>query len=505
MSKNLIFCFDGTCNDPEDATQEETFTGGAKDNSITNVLKLHLLLGGDFKKVVIPPDDTQKSLYYSGVGTYGSKFKRAFNAALAPENLDVRDIINDGLDDFNAFYEDNDRIFIFGFSRGAAIARRFASILELDHGNPPVRFLGVFDTVASIGIPNLSKKDRPASDVVFERGHTIAGNITEALHLVSLDEKRKAFQPTLMNYEDRVTEIWFPGAHADVGGGYHRDGLSDVTLRLMLDELDRRSLGLRIIPPSKVDYAKLLPDNAGYSIDFSDVIIEPDIFSKNHQQRRPPMTAWLTLDDRELRVNENDLKSERKPVVHHSVTERIYGDREYRPKSLQGVQHKILSPDGSRKEYMGLQHHQETGMRPLSALQSGESKDVIIYAHQKYNRTGLMLQKGVKYTFEVKGDQTWKDGGVTCGPEGWDRSDVTLGLKEIAIAGMEPFRRCPDANWFALIGCIGDNDENSFLIGDEKTLHTPLRSAEFSAFANDLSRSYGNNQGRIRLTVTRLD
>lgn len=503
MAKNLIFCFDGTCNDPEDAEQKETLTGGSKDSSITNVLKLHLFFKGDFKETT-PEDAAQISLYYSGVGTYGLPLRRAFNFLLAPNNLDVKDILRAGIKDFERLYTKGDQVFIFGFSRGAAIARRFASVLEHDHGKPPIRFLGVFDTVASIGLPDLSQKKRPASDVVFERGHTIAGNIQEALHLLSIDDKRKAFQPTLMNKEDRVTEVWFPGAHSDVGGGYHRDGLSDVALRFMLDELESRKLGLEVITPPQVDYLNLLPGDADYHIDFADITIWPDPLGKNHQQRRSALTAWATLADRELRVNFQDKKSPDLPIVHYSAAERIYRLQEYRPKSLQNQAHKILYPNGELREFTGLQHHQEMGMHPLLALSTkGDSCEVIIYAHKKYNHTGLMLEKGVKYRFEIIGKQTWKDGGISCGPEGWNRDTVSEGLKEISFAAMEPFRRFPKANWFALIGCIGANDSNAFLIGNKKGVYTPKESAEFCAFANDLQRFYGNNQGLLKLTVRR--
>ena len=94
--------------------------------------------------------------------------------------------------------------------------------------------MGVFDTVASIGKPNLHEDDKPVSDVVFENQH-IAPSIQEALHLVSLDERRKAVMPTLMNAEDRVTEVWFAGAHSDVGGGYSDASLADVALLWMAE------------------------------------------------------------------------------------------------------------------------------------------------------------------------------------------------------------------------------------------------------------------------------
>ena len=193
-----------------------------------------------------------------------------------------------------------------------------------------------------------------------------------------------------------------------MGRGYYRDGFSDVALRFMLDELDKRELALDIQAPSTIDYSAILPENAGYEIDFTDLIIEPDVFGKNHQQQRPPLSAWITLDNRELRVNENDKKSDKLPVIHHSVAERIYGVRKYRPKTIQGVKHRVVYPDGSCTEFKGLQQHQEIGMRPCIALKPGKGKELVVFAHKKYNRTGLMLQKGVEYTFEAAGGQNKK-------------------------------------------------------------------------------------------------
>ena len=129
MAKNLIFCFDRTANEPEDAAQGTTRRGGVEDDNITNVLKLHLLFGGDLKDGNAHKLK-QFSLYYVGVGTYGSKFKHVFNTALTL--TDVGRIIRHGLDDLKKRYRKGDQIFLFGFSRGAAIARRFASRLAED-------------------------------------------------------------------------------------------------------------------------------------------------------------------------------------------------------------------------------------------------------------------------------------------------------------------------------------------------------------------------------------
>ena len=96
----------------------------------------------------------------------------------------------------------------------------------------------VFDTVASIGWPNLDTTQRLQTDVVFEDGHTLPSGFKKALHLVALDEQRLAFRPTLINHDGRTLEIWLPGVHSDVGGGYRKDGMGDLGLTLMIKWLE---------------------------------------------------------------------------------------------------------------------------------------------------------------------------------------------------------------------------------------------------------------------------
>lgn len=67
----------------------------------------------------------------------------------------------------------------------------------------------------------------------------------------------------------------------------------------------------------------------------------------------------------------------------------------------------------------------------------------------------------------------------------------------------ESLRRMPHAPWFSLIGSI-DKDKNScFLIGTDKNITAP-KTGRLYCFANDVIIAYGNNQGSIELTVTRL-
>ena len=504
MAKNIALCFDGTCNEPRDAVQEHTNAGGIEDQNITNVLKLHLLFGGDLVGGSRFRD--QQSFYHPGVGTYGRKVRRIFNAAFAPDHLDVGRIIRAAVADLQGSYVPGDRVFVFGFSRGAAIARRFASVLpeHFEGEAPRIRLMAVFDTVASIGKPNLDEDDRPVSDVVFENG-TISPLIDEALHLVSLDDARKAFLPTLMNADARVTEVWLPGVHSDVGGGYRQDGLSDLALQFMLDEFERRDLGLHVLAPVQVDFDTVVPPDADYDIDLDDLEILPDSLAKAHFQRRRPISTRLTLTNRELRVNVADRPSAREALVHWSVAERVHGDSDYRPRSLRRVRHEVLHPDLSRESVAGLAEHIVAGARRLRSLAVDEPCELVCSAHLRHNASGIALEAGARYLFEIAPGQTWTDGSIDCGPKGWTRADVQLGVREARIAMSEWRRRKRDANWFALVGAVGHSDDELFeLLDHADNPYVPRSTGELCTFANDLPKRYGNNAGALRFTVRRV-
>lgn len=508
MSKLIIFNFDGTSNDPKDAVQARDRRGAIDDDNITNVLKFHLLAGGHLRREPPSPNNDQVSLYYNGVGTYGNVFQRLFNAGLASDRWDVARILRAALVDFDRYYAPGDRLLLTGFSRGAALARRFAALInERVEENAIVE--AVFDTVASIGLPNLSTEERPDTEVVFEHGHTLPANVVRALHMVSLDDKRKAFQPTLMNQEARVDEIWFCGAHADVGGGYYFDGLADLVLRFMLDWLEELpgQLGgawtVTVSSPAQLDYAALTDADAGYRIDSDDLQIDPDPFGKNHEQARSALVEWATLTDRRLCVIERDQICDRPPRVFHSVAQRIARDRNYLPRSLKRAPHRLMYDNGEEKPFTGYAVHRENRITGMTIPDPGKPCRCVAFAHKRYNHTGLYLQAGQRYRIEVPGEQQWRDAGIACDAEGWNRGDIQKGIKELFIQASEPFRRCPDADWFCLVGTIGDCDDHCFKVGREQTFEAPA-TGELCLFANDLDRFYGNNMGKLKVTVERL-
>ncbi|WP_067100810.1 phospholipase effector Tle1 domain-containing protein [Marinomonas atlantica] len=326
----LFFHFDGTTNEPADA-YAPTF----KDESISNVLKSHLLLGGGLEdtdgRLQVP--SPHRSFYYSGIGTYGSLLERWLNASFAFESADVAQILRRALYDFQCHFHANiERIILIGFSRGAALARRFAALIN-PYLKRPIVIEAVMDTVASIGWPNLDRLQRPTNDVVFEEGGYLPCCVTKALHLLALDEQRLAFRPTLMNDDQRVEEVWLPGVHSDVGGGYRKDGLADLSFSVMSQwlhralEIKQRRLYFNIeeLPLfnqpnlSHAHWSKLLE-------------LAPTVGGEIHTQQRPLAFASATLAPRYCHVWRNNQPcSNSAPLWHRSVFQRMQLHSNYQP------------------------------------------------------------------------------------------------------------------------------------------------------------------------------
>lgn len=518
MSKNIILCFDGTGNAPEDAMQKTMPWGKVEDDSISNVLKLHLLLGGALDNQS-NRFENQISYYYSGVGTYGSWFHKLINQLVAPPNEDVGTIIKRGMKDLYNTFEEGDRLFIFGFSRGAAIARRFASVLNttfpaLGKKPPYIDFIGVFDTVAAIKHPNLVKKElQPASDVVFEN-RTISPLIKEALHLLSVDDRRIAFFPTLMNKDERVTEIWFAGAHSDIGGGFRYDGLSDLTLQFMLEELKRRNLPLLMLSPCEIDFQALQIEGKEL-ITYDDVILQPNPFGKSHEQEEAGGFKELFLDHRSPRVVLNDIPSVYAPIFHHCVFERINGAIDYDPVPLHSclnnpytgsnVPIRVWYSAEKIIEYPNLDEACKANVSTPYALKPGESATFQIQSNLLYSPTNVVLVPSESYFFTVDMNQIWYDANIPATPKGWDRSSVGA-LTSWLVKWKESDRRLPNAEWFEPVAAIGKSDDHLIRmlnhLGPEKAFK-PKAAGELFAFANDMADKYGNNLGSIAVTITR--
>lgn len=266
---NLIVCCDGTWNTADDRE--------AGVPSPTNVVKIFNAIEKAENGGLV-----QRAYYHPGVGTEGSKFDKFMGGA-----------VGDGLEKNNKSaykwlaqnYRAGDNIYIFGFSRGAYTARYVAGIIcsygltdfstktpsdetmwqQVDRifeacrndpkpqslsnltffhtpsGESPqdrmmIHFLGVWDTVGSLGIPDdmalLNLLDSIGSHQF--RNTQLSNNVRHARHAVAIDERRQSFTPTLWDnvvVHPDAKQIWFAGVHSDVGGGYLQTGLSDIALK----------------------------------------------------------------------------------------------------------------------------------------------------------------------------------------------------------------------------------------------------------------------------------
>lgn len=260
--KRLVVCCDGTWNKPDN-------------ENVTNVEKIARTVQSD-------PSATggvyQLVYYISGVGAGSYEADRllggAFGFGLFHNVIACYRFLAQN-------YEPGDEIFIIGFSRGAYTARSVAGMLasvglltkvalveerlpeavhlyqgtkmpegafgesvdEFKHDHchaANVTFLGVFDTVGALGVPGF-EKDTPHFHSV-----QLSDQVLCARQALAIDETRLKFAPTFweapskptdaVTEDPRVKQVWFEGAHSDVGGGYAQTGLSDTTLLWMARE-----------------------------------------------------------------------------------------------------------------------------------------------------------------------------------------------------------------------------------------------------------------------------
>lgn len=296
--------FDGTGNnlDADAHTDEHSnvarlFRAHPRDDSNQQIFARYVPGLGTYFKDVLDPGGTATG---RGAGAYGQErldwaFKELANILRAAEKRSA--------DNKSQIIEV--RLAVFGFSRGAASARAFCRELQkscvgtrghhkvragamgssgiaLQGGYPiEVYFLGIFDTVASVGLPlaanNITAARRnentwrgaggvgednltglafgePGADPSpgMADGHAdwgdglkVADMVSQCLHLTAGHEIRNSFPLDSalhgMGYPPGVSEMVFPGVHSDVGGGY-REGeggrnsmLSRVPLRVMLN------------------------------------------------------------------------------------------------------------------------------------------------------------------------------------------------------------------------------------------------------------------------------
>ncbi|MGL4812178.1 MAG: DUF2235 domain-containing protein [Beijerinckiaceae bacterium] len=240
-------------------------------------------------------------------------------------------------------YEPGDRIFLFGFSRGAYTVRSLGGALgccgipaDSRGGQPPVtrwdqfrarldsvrplaveavenvyqirsdadraaasaafrarhnshpalpHFIGVWDTVRALGVKGLSD----LLDPFKHRFHDAALNkaVPYGRQALAIDENRETFKPELWDERkapstQSIRQVWFAGAHTDIGGGYQdKPKLADMPLQWMIGEAQA------IDHPLIVDPAMDPP-------------LAPDALAMQHDELKTGRIPWFRKDRRDF-------------------------------------------------------------------------------------------------------------------------------------------------------------------------------------------------------------
>jgi uncharacterized protein (DUF2235 family) len=176
-----------------------------------------------------------------------------------------------------------------------------------------IKFLGVFDTVAALGMPG--KILGPIVDYLTPykfHSFELSDSVECARQALSIDEERKIFSPVIwdplkdksdrLKFTQSLKQVWFSGVHTDVGGGYEKDDLANLSLKWMLREA--REKGLLIYEPSPA-YQKLLSS-----------AVNPD--GEMHNEQKGLLGKLYSRKQRSW-----DHKAHGAPVIHSSVLKRI--------------------------------------------------------------------------------------------------------------------------------------------------------------------------------------
>jgi uncharacterized protein (DUF2235 family) len=298
--KRLIVCCDGTWNRPDHVDQ-----GVA---APTNVAKVALALADE------DPDGNPQVLHYeAGVGTRRAEryLGGGFGVGLSRNIKECYRFLVD-------HYEPGDKLYFFGFSRGAYTARSTVGLVRnsgillpanqrrieeayklyrdphkdtepsgiaaqlfrrsYSHADVYIDFIGVWDTVGALGIPIDGFRPPLLSRLWTFHDTTLSRYVRNAYHAIAIDERRKPFKPTVWVQkpdagDQTLEQVWFTGVHCDIGGGYSDPSLSEIPLLWMAEKARQCGLAFKsdhlvvknadVDPASRRSGIEVAPDFAG--------------------------------------------------------------------------------------------------------------------------------------------------------------------------------------------------------------------------------------------------
>jgi uncharacterized protein (DUF2235 family) len=352
--KKIVVCSDGTWNKP-----------GIKDRGKpvkTNVQKI-------YEPINTGTAQTPQLKYYGqGVGT---GFTLGDMILGGSTGLGIDANIMNAYKFLMWNYEPGDEIYLFGFSRGAYTVRSLAGFIRncgimqpsylhliseaynlyrdrssithpdsdlmksfkraygINQEETFIHFIGVWDTVGALGIPlkwfDIMNRRYQFHDV------TISSQIKYAYHALAVDEKRKTFTPTLWQLSPKAVEdgsqiseqVWFPGVHSNVGGGYADSGLSDIALQWMIDKA--RNTGLEFDNDA---LQNIKPETGGELRNSASGIFS---FMRKLVRSINSGVAYSIDEETGKRVQQNVVRNE---SIHYTCMQRRHQQNKYKPKNL---------------------------------------------------------------------------------------------------------------------------------------------------------------------------
>ncbi len=293
MTKNIILCADGTGN-------KGGYTPDSNVYKIYNAIEIH--------NNQTPQYTFYDNGVGTSTNKYWRAITGAFGIGIKQNILDLYTFLALHYEPENN-NKAADNIYLFGFSRGAATIRALCGFIattglvngknlsdkELkqytkdayraykrhkkdpdtakrfaqhpnSHGIIKIHFVGVWDTVSALGFPkrtDTTSLSLLSLDIIFKLSgkilnmvwphefyrYELTDNIQHAFHALAIDDERTAFWPLVWDEtsvkQTEVEQVWFSGMHSNVGGGYERAGMSNVTLHWMMLRAQKYGLSFK--------------------------------------------------------------------------------------------------------------------------------------------------------------------------------------------------------------------------------------------------------------------
>lgn len=533
MTKRLIVCFDGTWNTP---SQE--------DNGVpapTNVYKIYRALADTDQGL------KQEKYYHTGVGTEGGKISKILDGAFGSS---LGEHIESAYYWLANNYQDNDTVYLFGFSRGAFTVRSLGGMLAgglLDLSKVDKH------TAKCEKLPKdskLTKKERSRG-----RWKAVKAAYTAYRRKGQFLDRFKAEYKGCFSNQGKPAPIAFLGVWDTVGAA----GIPDDAelLNALFDrkrkwEFHDKTLG----PHVKVGRHAMALDEirASFTVtrwsnreSHSDAVEKwfPGVHSDvgggyGDSGLADGALDWMISEAKKAGLAFSNIKGQIHPdplgVIHNSY-KGVFQALRSRPRNVPAIDKKSPELHGSVLIRQAANLIKYPAYWPTKQLKKNESVDVDIFASNRWNKTGIYFIEGQEYVFESEGE--WIDKRDACDWRGTEKDrEFTMGDvvrfggslfgkieklfdKTNASTDFYGTKRVEDADWFSMIGAIANdsgvadpvNNDGSPtpheyiclpLYGTKASAFRVRCSGYFYAFPNDAWHFYENNKGSIRLTVKRL-